>query len=116
SRIRQGPTGGERPARRRIAGPPGARGTAAPAGRRRTTARSASTEELSMATYYFAYGADIDSEQLDLQQDRRRRRRMNFARSAPAVLEGYRLVCDIASKSWRGTIFNVLPDPTAAVH
>ena len=69
-----------------------------------------------MATYYFAYGADMDAEELDLQHDRRRQPRLRFAKSTPAVLKGYRLICDIASKSRRGGIFNVIPDPLSVVH
>ncbi len=69
-----------------------------------------------MKAYYFAYGSDMDMAQLDLQQDRRRRPRLRFAKSVPAVLKGYRLICDIESKNWRGGIFNVVPDPEGTVH
>jgi len=68
-----------------------------------------------MATYYFAYGADMDSVELDLQHDRRRRPRIRFVSSEPATLQGYRLVSDITSRVRRGGIFNVIPDPTASV-
>jgi hypothetical protein len=67
-------------------------------------------------TYYFAYGADMDMEELNFQQDRRRRLRMRFAKSVPAFLKGYRLVCDIESKHWLGGIFNVVPDPASRVY
>ncbi len=69
-----------------------------------------------MKVYYFAYGVDMDLNELNLQQDRRRRQRMRFAKSQPAVLKGYRLVCDIDSKNWRGGIFNVVPDVGSSVY
>src|ERR1700730_7247565 len=69
-----------------------------------------------MATYYFAYGADMDIGELDLQHDRRRRPRLRFAKSTAATLPGYRLICDIASHFRQGGIFNVIPDPAATVH
>ena len=69
-----------------------------------------------MATYYFAYGADMDSNELDQQHDRRRQPRLRFAKSTPAILKGYRLICDIASTRRRGGIFNVVPDPISVVH
>jgi hypothetical protein len=68
-----------------------------------------------MPTFYFAYGADMDSKELDLQHDRRRRPRLRFARSMSATLLGHRLVCDIASKVRRGGIFNVVPDAASNV-
>lgn len=69
-----------------------------------------------MATYYFAYGADMDANDLDLHHDRRRRPRLRFAKSTPAVLSGYRLACDIASKYRRAGIFNIRKDPVGMVH
>jgi hypothetical protein len=69
-----------------------------------------------MPTYYFAYGADMDSKELDLQHDRRRRPRLRFARSAVATLPGHRLICDISSKNRRGGIFNVVPDASSNVY
>lgn len=69
-----------------------------------------------MKAYYFAYGADMDMAELNLQQDRRRRPRLRFAKSQPAVLKGYRLICDIESKVWGGGIFNVVPDPESSVY
>ena len=58
----------------------------------------------------------MDAGELDLQHDRRRQPRIRFAKSTPAVLKGYRLICDIASKTRRGGIFNVIPDPISEVH
>lgn len=69
-----------------------------------------------MATYYFAYGADMDPEELNLHHDRHRRPRMSFAKSTPASLKGYRLTCDIASKYRHAGIFNVVVDPLETVH
>jgi hypothetical protein len=68
-----------------------------------------------MSTYYFAYGADMDADELDLHHDRRRRPRLHFAKSTPAVLKGYRLICDISSKYRRAGIFNVVPDSQSNV-
>jgi len=68
-----------------------------------------------MATYYFAYGSDMDSHELDLQHDRRRRPRMRFADSSPAVLSGYRLVCNLPSKYQSGGVLNLVPDASARV-
>jgi hypothetical protein len=69
-----------------------------------------------MKTYFFAFGADMDMAELDLQQDRRRRPRLRFAKNTPAVLKGFKLICDIESKKWRGGIFNVVPDPAGKVY
>lgn len=69
-----------------------------------------------MATFYFAYGADMDAAELDLHHDRKRRPRLRFARWNPAVLKGYRLVCDIASSYRKAGIFNVVPDPGSSVY
>ena|SRR5258706_3614017 len=69
-----------------------------------------------MATYYFAYGADMDSEELNLQHDRHRRPRTSFAKSTPAILKGYRLICDITSKYRHSGIFNVVQDSRSTVH
>ncbi|OGR88894.1 MAG: hypothetical protein A2992_09485 [Elusimicrobia bacterium RIFCSPLOWO2_01_FULL_59_12] len=69
-----------------------------------------------MAQYYFAYGADLDSEDLGLRCEIRRRQRVRFAKSSPAVLKGFRLVCNIPSHYRQGGIFNILPDPADAVH
>jgi hypothetical protein len=67
-------------------------------------------------TYYFAYGVDMDSVELDLQLDRRRRPRLRFARTTRASLPGYRLICDIASRTHHGGVFNIIPEPTSTVH
>ncbi len=69
-----------------------------------------------MAQYYFAYGADLDPEDLGLRCELKRRQRIRFAKSFPAVLKGFRLVCNIPSRYRRGGIFNVVPDPGAEVH
>jgi hypothetical protein len=69
-----------------------------------------------MATYYFAYGADMDIDEINLHHDRHRRPRISFTKSTPAVLKGYRLVCDIASKYRQAGIFNVVEDPDGTVH
>jgi hypothetical protein len=69
-----------------------------------------------MAQYYFAYGADLDPEDLGLRCEYRRRQRIRFAKSTPAVLKGFRLVCNIQSQYRRGGIFNILPDPSSEVH
>ena len=69
-----------------------------------------------MATYYFAYGADLDPEDLGLRCEMRRRQRVRFAKSTPAVLKGFRLVCNIPSHYRLGGIFNIVPDPAGEVH
>ena len=69
-----------------------------------------------MAQYYFAYGADLDPQDLGLRCEFRRRQRIRFAKSTPAVLKGFRLVCNIESHYRRGGIFNILPDPASQVH
>jgi cation transport regulator ChaC len=71
---------------------------------------------LKTLTYYFAYGVDMDTDELDLQLDRRRRPRLRFARTTRASLAGYRLICDIASRTHHGGVFNIVPDPTSTVH
>jgi hypothetical protein len=58
----------------------------------------------------------MDTAELDLRLDRRRRPRLRFARSSPASLAGYKLICDIESRMHRGGIFNVIPDPASKVH
>jgi hypothetical protein len=69
-----------------------------------------------MAQYYFAYGADLDPEDLGLRCEVRRRHRVHFAKSTPAILKGFRLVCNIPSNYRRGGIFNIVPDPAGKVH
>jgi hypothetical protein len=69
-----------------------------------------------MPQYYFAYGADLDPDDLGLRCEVRRRHRVQFAKSRPAVLKGYRLVCNIPSQYRQGGIFNVVPDPAGIVH
>jgi hypothetical protein len=69
-----------------------------------------------MAQYYFAYGADLDPEDLGLRCEIRRRQRIRFAKSTPALLKGYRLVCNIPSHYRKGGIFNIVPDPAGIVH
>jgi hypothetical protein len=69
-----------------------------------------------MVQYYFAYGADMDPEDLGLRCEIRRHQRVRFAKSTPAVLKGFRLVCNIPSHYRRGGIFNLQPDPAGAVH
>jgi|GEM_PF-3056040 hypothetical protein len=69
-----------------------------------------------MKQYYFAYGADMDPEDLELRCDMRRRQRVRFARSYKAVLEGFRLVCNLHSTYRRGGIFNLAVDPKGIVH
>jgi len=69
-----------------------------------------------MPTYYFAYGADLDPEDLGLRCEMRRRQRVRFAKSTPAVLKDYRLICNIPSHYRRGGIFNITPEPGGAVH
>jgi len=69
-----------------------------------------------MASYYFAYGADLDPEDLALRCEIRRRHRVRFAKSKPAVLKGFRLTCNIPSHYRQGGIFNIVPDPNDAVH
>ncbi len=69
-----------------------------------------------MAQYYFAYGADLDPEDLGLRCEVRRRQRVRFAKSTPAVLKGFRLVCNIPSHYRRGGIFNIVPDLAGVVH
>src|SRR5437763_341259 len=58
----------------------------------------------------------MDTDDLNLHHDRHRRPRIRFSKSTPAVLKGYRLRCDIASKYRHAGIFNVIPDPMSAVH
>jgi hypothetical protein len=69
-----------------------------------------------MAQYYFAYGADLDPEDLGLRCEIRRRQRIRFAKSTPALLKGFKLVCNIPSHYRKGGIFNIVPDPTGVVH
>jgi len=69
-----------------------------------------------MAQYYFAYGADLDPEDLGLRCEYRRRQRVRFAKSSPAVLKGFRLICNIPSHYRLGGIFNIVPDPAGVVH
>lgn len=69
-----------------------------------------------MAQYYFAYGADMDLDDLGLRCDLRRRQRIQFAKWFPAVLPGYELYCNIPSSYRSGGIFNVIPNPKAQVH
>src|SRR4051812_13665090 len=58
----------------------------------------------------------MDTDELDLQLDRRRRPRLRFARTTRASLPGYRLICDIASRNHHGGVFNIVPDPASTVH
>src|SRR5688572_7161712 len=69
-----------------------------------------------MAQYYFAYGADLDPEDLGLRCEIRRRQRVRFAKATPAVLKGFRLICNIPSHYRHGGIFNIQPDPDGVVH
>ena len=69
-----------------------------------------------MAQYYFAFGADMDPEDLGLRCEVRRRQRIRFAKSTPAVLKGYRLLCNIPSLYRRGGIFNIVADAKSSVH
>ena|SRR5438132_1499280 len=69
-----------------------------------------------MSQYYFAYGADMDPEDLGLRCEYRRRQRVRFAKSVPAVMKGFRLLCNIPSHYRLGGIFNVIPDPAGVVH
>jgi cation transport regulator ChaC len=41
---------------------------------------------------------------------------VHFAQSVPAVLKGYRLICNIPSRYRAGGIFNLQPDPGGVVH
>jgi hypothetical protein len=68
-----------------------------------------------MAQYYFAYGADLDPEDLGLRCEMRRRQRVRFAKSTPATLKGFRLICNIPSHYRQGGIFNIIPDPVGVV-
>ncbi len=69
-----------------------------------------------MATYYFAYGADLDPEDLGLRCSMRRRQHVRFAKSTPAYLKGYKLTANIPSHYRQGGIFNITPDPEGTVH
>ena len=69
-----------------------------------------------MAQYYFAYGADMDPKDLGLRCEMRRKIRVEFAEASPAVLKGYRLLCNIPSQYRNGGIFNIVPDPRGSVH
>jgi hypothetical protein len=69
-----------------------------------------------MPQYYFAYGADLDPEDLGIRCEVRRRQRIRFAKSTPATLKGFRLICNIPSHYRRGGIFNIIPDPAGVVH
>jgi hypothetical protein len=69
-----------------------------------------------VAQYYFAYGADMDIDDLGLRCELRRRGRMRFARSTAGFIKGFSLVCNITSRHRQGGIFNIVPDPAGAVH
>ena len=63
-----------------------------------------------MSLYYFAYGANMDANDLSHRCDMNRRNTVHFLSSAPASLKGYSLATNVFCPRRESGIFNVVPD------
>jgi cation transport regulator ChaC len=65
---------------------------------------------------YFAYGSALSKRHIGEWAAEHGVDARLFARGAPAVLRGYRLVFDVESRFWGGRVANLTPDKDGAVH
>src|SRR2546428_1220912 len=65
---------------------------------------------------YFAYGSALSRRHIGEWAAEHGVDARLFARGAPAVLRGYRLVFDVESRFWGGRVANLAEDEEAAVH
>ena len=65
---------------------------------------------------YFAYGSAISRRHIGEWAAEHGVDARLFARGAPAVLRGYRLVFDVESRFWGGRVANLAEDKDGAVH
>src|SRR3989442_91894 len=65
---------------------------------------------------YFAYGSALSKRHIGEWAAEHGVDARLFARGAPAVLRGYRLVFDVESRFWGGRVANLAEDEEAAVH
>jgi gamma-glutamylcyclotransferase len=65
---------------------------------------------------YFAYGSALSKRHIGEWAAEHGVDPRLFARGAPAVLRGYRLVFDVESRFWGGRVANLAEDKDAAVH
>src|SRR3954463_10986307 len=65
---------------------------------------------------YFAYGSALSARHIGEWAAEHGVDARLFARGAPAVLRGYRLVFDVESRFWGGRVANLAEDKDAEVH
>jgi cation transport regulator ChaC len=65
---------------------------------------------------YFAYGSALSKRHIGEWAAEHGVDARLFARGAPAVLRGYRLVFDVESRFWGGRVANLAEDQDSAVH
>src|SRR5256885_6739228 len=65
---------------------------------------------------YFAYGSALSKRHIGEWAAEHGVDARLFARGAPAVLRGYRLVFDVESRFWGGRVANLAEDKDGAVH
>src|SRR5438552_14951 len=65
---------------------------------------------------YFAYGSALSKRHIGEWAAEHGVDARLFARGAPAVLRGYRLVFDVESRFWAGKVANLAQDKEGAVH
>src|SRR3954471_15596550 len=65
---------------------------------------------------YFAYGSVLSKRHLGEWAGEHGVDARLFARGAPAVLKGYRLVFDVESRFWGGKVADIVEDENGVVH